>query len=74
MFFLPFLYSGILELALGVLKMVFIYVSSWCITNSNLLVCSWYDMALRQFVQLMYIITVTLCYLQILDINRRVLC
>ena len=30
-----------------------LYMFSWCFTNSNLLICSWHDMNLSQFVQCM---------------------
>ena len=60
MIFISFLYSGIPDLALGILKML-IHVcfcdrkkKKKCITTSSLLICSWHYASLSQFVQEMY--------------------
>ena len=50
MFFFSFLCSAISDLDLWILKML-MCVFLWCITTRILLICSWDDMTLSQFVQ-----------------------
>ena len=56
MFFFPFFCSGIPDLALGIVKMLIRVCFRDVIQAAakSLLICSWHDITLSQFVQQMY--------------------